>query len=65
MVLCTHCGAEEMDMPLAIAVPVKKASPDKAKENAGWHWSQVSQKVCPVCGAQHVSITCSPKQRTE
>lgn len=65
MLLCIRCGAEEMDIPFAIAVPAKGFLPDKTDRKASRIWSQVSQNVCPVCGAQHVNITCSPIPRSE
>lgn len=65
MLLCTHCGAEEMDLPLTIAVPAKGFLREKDNGSSTMHWSQVSQKICPVCGAHHVSIACSPKPGLE
>lgn len=62
---CVRCGAEEMDVPLVIAAYPKGFPLKKDAEKSVWHWSQVPQKVCPVCGAQHVSVTCSPKRRPE
>lgn len=65
MVLCNRCGSEEMDVPLVIAVPAKRIEKEKTDEKYSSPWSQVSQKICPVCGARHVSISCSPKHRPE
>ncbi len=65
MVLCTRCGAEEMDLPLTIAAPVNGYFKRKTEDKSCGHWSQVSQKVCPVCGAQHVNICCAPKAKVE